>query len=67
MHLVGEVKQQLTNIMLDPNAEDFETVNQLMINGLTENTKQCSHYDSGSIPTFDPATDKLFALNIGLL
>ena len=48
MRLAGDVKQQLTNIMLDPNAEDFETANE-MINGLTENTKQCDYYDSGSI------------------
>ena len=65
MRLAGDVKQQLTNIMLDPNAEDFEIANQT-INGLTENTKQCDYYDSGSIPTFDPATDRLFVLHVNI-
>ena len=65
MRLAGDVKQQLTNIMLDTNAEDFETANQ-MINGLTENTKQCDYCDSGSIPTFDPATDRLFTLHVNI-
>ena len=65
MRMAGDVKQQLTNIMLDPNAEDFETANE-MINALTENTKQFDYYDSGSIPTFDPATDRLFALHVNI-
>ena len=51
--------------MLDPNAEDFETANE-MIYGLTENTRQCDYYDSVSIPTFDPATDRLFALRVNI-
>ena len=65
MRLAGDVKQQLINIMLDPNAEDFETANQT-INGLTENTKQCEYYDSGPISTFDPATYRLFALHVNI-
>ena len=66
MGLAGDVKQQLTDIMLDPNAEDFETANQ-MINGLIENTTQCDYYDSGSISTFDPATDRLFELHVNII
>ena len=38
MRLAGDVQQQLTNIMLDPNAEDFETANE-MINGLKVKVK----------------------------
>ena len=51
--------------MLDPIAENFETANE-MINGLAENTKRCNYYNSGLIPTFDPATDRLFALHVNI-
>ena len=43
MRSAGDVKQQLTNILLDPNAEDFVTANQ-MINGLKVKVKV---WDSG--------------------
>ena len=44
VRLAGDVKQQLINIMLDPNAEDFETANQ-MINGLKVKVRDsgCKH------------------------